>query len=314
MRQIGWLLAVLTAVLSPAWSQTEPPPPAADPPIRATDRPLGPTPPPPDGSQPATDRPDAAQLGSGKLSVTHARRVTYDQRRGLMSASGSVQARYQDMTMATGELTADLRGKTVTFPGDTHLSTDDGVELDATGINGQFEARRYHTGRFQMTIPPKVAGYGLQEPINISGDSAEMRLSTYFEGNGIIATSCPPNDRKYYLKAHSIEVRPNRSLTLRRAKVYLFGVPVFAVGKLVIPLKPYRRPDHLPEFGRDSIYGMWVKYRYAYDLAEQQDGDLMVMATEKRGFLFGVTHNFGYGTGTWVGSGRAEVQYGTGQG
>ncbi|MBI5831881.1 MAG: hypothetical protein HZB16_06130 [Armatimonadetes bacterium] len=310
MRQIGWLVAVLAAALSPLVAQTEPP---TDAPIRAADQPLGPAQPP----QPPAPNPSAAAqttpLGSGQLSVA-AKRVGYDQRRGLLTAKGGVRADYQDMHIRSGELRADLRGKTVELPGDSQLSTDDGVTLDATGVNGQFEERRYHTGRFQMTIPPKVAGYGLQEPITINGTGSDVHLSTYFGGQGIIATSCPPNDRKYYLKAHSIELRPNRSLTLRRAKIFLFGVPIFAVGKLVIPLKPYRRPDHLPEFGRDSVYGWYAKYRYAYDLAERQDGDVMGMVTEKRGLLFGVTHNFGYGSGTWLGSGRAEVLYGTGQG
>ncbi len=254
--------------------------------------------------------PASGQLSAGQLRL-RAQQLDADHATGEVEARGNVELTYNELTLNADRLRANLKDRTVSLDGLADLGSTTGVTMNAEGLSGTLGDRQFKTGRFSMIVPAAVAGYGIAEPIRIDGASAEAHPDVWYLGREIIASGCPPNDRKYYLRAREIELYPNRSLTLRGARAVLFGVPIFGIGKLTIPLRPYRRMEHLPDFGRDDIYGFWGRYRYAYDLAESQDGDLMAMLTEKRGMIFGLTHNYGFGSNNWKGGGRVEANYGT---
>ena len=228
-----------------------------------------------------------------------------------LSASGDVFARWRELRVYGDTARLDRKANELTVGGPVTVNRDDGTVLETDAFRLDIDKYWYTTDRFSAVFPPEAVGYGVVEPVNVYGDDSFSIRDTYFAAHRVVFTSCPPNDQKYKITAKTIAVVPNRKIILRSAKAYLFGLPVFAWGKLVIPLRQFRRTEWLPEFGRSDVYGFFGRMRYFYDLAESQYGNVSGMMTEKRGAFIGLEHDYGWGTEPYRGDGRIDLEYGT---
>lgn len=284
-------------VTAPTNSPTEPNrPPGAEPPPETA---------PPGEQTPGDDKSNADQVS---MSAQYLRR---DERNDTVYAEGKVRFRWWDLDVLAHRLTADFRVNQVHLDGPLHLYREDGTVMDSDSFDLDLNDYRYTTGAFTAQVPPSIIGHGAVEPFNLKGSDSISVRDTYFSGHNVVLTSCPLNDRKYHIQAKTIAIVPHKKMVLRSAKVYLFGVPILAFGKLVLPLRAYRRTEWLPEFGRNDVYGWFAKMRYFYDLADSQFGNVSSTVTEKRGTYLGVEHDYGWGRRDFRGDGRFDFQYGS---
>ncbi|NUP98818.1 MAG: LPS-assembly protein LptD, partial [Armatimonadetes bacterium] len=265
-------------------------------------------PPAPPAGQPAGER----ELGENQAELA-ADYIKRDGRAGTVFAEGNVRVRWRDLLFTGERALFDLERDTLHVDGPIRVSREDGTELETDTLDADLGKYWYTTGAFRATIPPSVIGHGAAEPFYLWGSDTISRRDQYFSAHNATFTSCPPNDLKYRIEARTVAVVPNKKIILRSPKVYLFGVPIFAFGKLVLPLRRYRRTEWLPEFGRNEVYGFYGRYRYFYDLADSQLGNISGTMTERRGMFFGLEHDFGLGRGAFRGDGRLDVEYGTRQ-
>ncbi len=283
-------------LLLPGLTTAAPPTLGPEPPTE----PLGPTP------------PDAAAPADNQFMVT-ATDIHGNDRPGerAILATGNVTAHWRDLMVTTPRLFADLETDLARLDGPIHLARQDGSFLDTEFLTIDLDKYWTFSGPFTGELSPAFIGYGAVEALRIEGSDALTIRDTYFAAHNVLVTSCPPRDLKYHLTARTVAVVPNRKIILRSARAYLFGVPIFAWGKLVIPLRQYRRTEWLPEVGRNDIYGVYARMRYFYDIADSQLGNLSGMVTEKRGTFWGLEHDFGYGRGDWRGVGDFDLEYGS---
>lgn len=257
------------------------------------------------------DQPEATStLGEDQLELS-AEYVRRDEREKTIFAEGGLNLRWRDLTITGQRAMIDWGADKAHVEGPIRATKTDGTVFETDVFDLDLAKYWYTTGAFTAVLPPSVVGRGAQEPLYLRGaDTFSMRQS-YFSGHKVIFSTCLPGDEKYKITARTIAVVPRRKIILRSAKVYLFGVPIFAFGKMVIPLRRYRRTEWLPEFGRNDVYGFYSRMRYFYDFADSQYGDVSGMITEKRGTFLGFEHDYGYGRGDFRGQGRLDVQYGS---
>ena len=285
---------------APNGSGATAPPPAVG---AAAAQPLGP--PAPAAKAPAEPQPKPGELWAQARSMY----LDHKDRRGFLE--GDVVVHYHDLVIRGPKIWLDQRLEKLWTRDPTTVHRADGFELAADQVDGAYAKDHYTSGAFDMTVPPAVAGHGLSGPIYVRGESSDSEMDQRYLATRLIASTCPLGDLKYHLTAKSMDLIPDDRLILRSAKMFIFGVPVFAWSKLVIPLRPHRKPDTIPDWGHDDVYGYWVRYRYYYDFLGGALGDVMVMATEKRGFFLGDTQNFDLFSPDWEAKGHVEFQYGT---
>ena len=251
------------------------------------------------------------ELGPQQLSI-RARTLFLDSRRRMLTAEGDVTVRHRDLTLTAPRASADLGAKSLRVEGPLRLTRPGGLWLRADWLEAGLDDQRYRSGPFTAQVPPKEVGGAMTQPLNVRGAESTSEGSRYFSGRRIVATTCPLDSGRYYdITAKAIAVRPDRDILFRSAKMHLFGIPILAVSKLVVPYQRTRKVDWLPEWGRNDVYGWYGRYRYLYDLAPRQGGNLMAMMTERRGAFVGFDHDFGCGRQPWSAMGRASLTYGT---
>ncbi len=314
-----WLAALLGL---PAPAQTQPKP-QLGPPVPAgadAGAPPAPTDPlaatpsqtPPAGQAAGAPAKQAATLRQNQVELG-ARTVQQDDQRRTVRATGDLRFRWRDLKVSGDEALVNYRLNTARIIGPVSALRDDGTTFETDQLDIDLRKYWYTTGPFRAKIMPAAIGPDVVEPIYLSGGDTFSVRDTYFSAHRSILSSCPPNDLKYHIQARTIAVIPDRKIIFRSAKVYVFGVPIFAVGKLVLPLRRYRRAEWLPEFGRNDVYGFFTRMRYFYDLADSQFGNVSGMMTEKRGFFTGLEHDYGWARAEWRGQGRISAEFGSKQ-
>ncbi len=310
---IGGLLLAASLALAQDRPQLGPPSPSQP------SRPGEPVPPEPTPEVPADQPPTVESAGAtgvplgedqAQLAADYLRQNDRDR---TITASGDVYAQWRDLRVTGETARLDRRADELTVGGPVIVNRDDGTVLETDQFRLDLAKHWYTTGPFSAVFPPETIGYGVVEPVNVYGADSFSIRDTYFAAHRVVFTACPPNDQKYKVTAKTIAVVPNKKIIFRSAKAYLFNVPIFAWGKLVIPLRRFRRTEWLPEFGRSDVYGFFGRMRYFYDLAETQYGNLSGMMTEKRGAFVGVEHDYGWGSDDFAGLGRIDLEYGSRQ-
>ncbi|MCC7495243.1 MAG: hypothetical protein IT204_23040 [Fimbriimonadaceae bacterium] len=307
-RASTWALTLVAALLAvrpvsaqtPARPQLGPAPPTTDAPPQ-----LNPT--DPAGTVTGSEPP---KLNDQQAEVS-ARYVKQDDRTKTVFAEGDLRVVWRTWTISGQRALFEQLAGRVTLTGPTRATKADGTTITAEAFTLHPRKNWVETGPFQAVLPPEVVGYGTAEPINIWGHDSLAREDHYFAAHEAWLSGCSPSDLKYALAAKTIAVVPNKKLILRSAKAYLFGVPIFAWGKLTLPLRRCRRSEWLPEFGRNDTYGVYTRMRYFYDLADSQYGNVSGMMTEKRGAFLGLEHDYGWGRGSGRGQGQVDLEYGT---
>lgn len=313
-RSAGRRMAIGCLLLAVAGPHAQAPPAVNSEGPDAVPRPqLGPATPAPgaEGDAPFADQPQGPPpLGENQARL-QADYVRQNDRDRTITATGDVYAQWRDLRVNGETARLDRRADQLTVGGPVIVNRDDGTVFETDAFTLDTAKSWYTTGKFSAVFPPETVGYGVVEPVNVYGDDSFVIRDTYFAAHRVVFTSCPPNDQKYKITAKTIAVVPHKKITFRSAKAFLFDIPVFAWGKLVIPLRRFRRTEWLPEFGRSDVFGFYGRMRYFYDLAEFQYGNLSAMMTEKRGTFLGVEHDFGWGRENRAGTGRIDLEYGT---
>ncbi len=239
-----------------------------------------------------------ASFRSDGLTQVEADAATLNQLQQEVMFSGNVQMQFEDKLLFAEDLSFN---KT-----DDFLHSEGKVLLTSPVLRISGDQLQYKLGSDTGTL--SNVDYRLFNPAaRGSADNAEFigdGLSSY---ENISFTTCPPGNSDFFLSAERLDIdRNNATATFSSAKLRFFGVPVFYLPKLSIPLDNQRQSGFLlPAVGYRSRTGVDIATPYYFNLAPNYDATLTPRYMSKRGVAIG--GEFRYLTGPHKGEFRAEV-------
>lgn len=154
-----------------------------------------------------------------------------------------------------------------TFSGHTHISGH-GIDSYADAIHFFPGRRTYELDNPRAIVPPQLLRGIATDNVYINGGVFEGTSAGYILAQHFDASTCRELRKHYFLDIGSAELVPYQALTLRHVGVVFFGVKVFYLSKIVIPLNRNisRRPrtNYLPEFGQNPIEGYFARFPYTF--------------------------------------------------
>ncbi|HIE51079.1 MAG TPA: LPS-assembly protein LptD [Armatimonadetes bacterium] len=221
-------------------------------------------------------------------------------------ADGNVRFRYREVEVYADRLELDRERDLLTGEGQVRVIWR-GQTVHGEELRFNLHTREYFMREATSALSPDFFGPGVAEPVYVLGREIEGREQEHFLAREVTVTTCDPAKPVYKITSRLADVYPGRRLTLRGAKLYVFGAPLLAVSKLVLPLRPFRRRQFpfVPEVGRNDVEGWFLKTRYHYESGARGYGTVFLDLLEKQGLRTGAQHNYAVRGG----QGMVDVRY-----
>ncbi len=209
---------------------------------------------------------------------------------------GNVTLRRGDQFLGADNLKFDQN--TNTYSAEGHVRYQDaGIRIVAESARGDQEADRHQIDNLQYQLIAR-RGNGGADRIEMSGSEGKLHHSTY--------STCDPEDRRWELRAHRIDVDTESGWGVARgATVRLGHVPVLYVPWFKFPVDDRRHTGLLyPALSRSGRNGLDYRQPIYFNLAPNYDATLYPRYMSERGFALGGEFRYLYrgGKGTFVGN------------
>ncbi len=157
---------------------------------------------------------------------------------------------------------------------------------DTSAGKGLFEAVEFHL--------PRHGGRGEADSLARTGEFTSSL-------DGVLYTTCPPEDEDWWLKASSMDLdREDGMGVARNVRLGFMGVPFFYMPWMSFPIDERRKTGFLfPEFGDSGRNGAWLRLPYYLNLAPNMDATLTPYYMAERGTALEgeFRYLFGWGEG-----------------
>ncbi len=194
-----------------------------------------------------------------------------------VNVQGKVTLKRGDQFLGTDKLTYDQQTEQYVADGNVRFQ-DSGFRILADRATGD-QSRDQHkidNIRYQLTT---ARGNGRADNIEMTGTKGRLLGSTY--------STCPPNDRRWELRARRIDVDSESGFaTARGATVRVGRVPVFYFPWFRFPIDDRRQTGLLfPQIGQSSRNGFDYRQPIYLNLAPNYDATLTPRLMTSRGLL-----------------------------
>ncbi|HEX6927649.1 MAG TPA: LPS assembly protein LptD [Gammaproteobacteria bacterium] len=207
-----------------------------------------------------------------------------------------------------------LEGDVWLQQGENFLSSET-VEFDRdTGVVRTLAPARF--GSRQLILDAESASYdtsngtGLFEEVDFymprqggRGEADMLARTGEFTSTleGVLYTTCPPDDEDWWLKASSLDLdREDGVGVARNVRLGFMGVPFFYLPWMSFPIDERRKTGFLfPELGDSGRNGAWIRLPYYLNLAPNMDATLTPHYMAERGTIMEGEYRylFGWGAG-----------------
>lgn len=209
---------------------------------------------------------------------------------------GNVSLRRGDQFLGADNLKYDQEKET--YAADGHVRYQDaGIRILAESARGDQSADRHQIDNVQYQLVSR-RGNGGADRIDMSGPQGKLYHSTY--------STCDPEDRRWELRAHRIDVDTESGWGVARgATVRLGHVPVLYVPWFKFPVDDRRHTGLLyPALSKSNRNGLDYRQPIYLNLAPNYDATLFPRYMSERGFLLGAEFRYLYrgGKGTLRGN------------
>lgn len=149
--------------------------------------------------------------------------------------------------------------------------------------------RSYRVEGVRTRLSPGFLQDRVVEPLSLQGVGLGGRRDEVMEGSDMEVTTCLLPHPHYRLLAQSLILEPGRRLTLRRARVVLWGRTIAVLPSVTLPLdKAVARRSYTPEFGHSADEGWFVKTAFNMPGAGPSPGVYRLDAMERKGLGVGL--------------------------
>ncbi len=205
---------------------------------------------------------------------------------GTSEAVGNVRFTYGGYKIRCDRARFDDEKKTATLEGNIRLESSEGQTVFAEKLTVRSDTRDFVTQIARTTLSPAQVGQNLLQPLEIWGASLSRDGEILRAKDGFL-TTCDEPDKHFKIGFREATVYPKRQVVLKGATLYIEDKPTLRIGHLVIPITDEIRYSWLPQFGRTSEEGYFVKAVIGYGLGKTLPGLLKVDLMEKKGIGLG---------------------------
>lgn len=209
----------------------------------------------------------------------------YDRRVRVLVATGDVVLTFEEVTIHSDALIANLETGEVTAEGRVRLRVG-AQEATAELLTYNLRTRLgvLHQARTQVTSP-MVLG-----PVHLRARRLEGELDRTVSIREGFVTTCDPEDPLVYLTAEEVAVVLNDKAVGRRVSLWIAGRRILTLPSFIIFLRERQESRFFPVVGFSPAEGWFVKTRYSYFLSDRHYGFLLADYMERLGVGLGVDH------------------------
>jgi len=211
--------------------------------------------------------------------------LKYDEDVGLVVASGSVEAKLEDIIINADSMRVDVATNIVTAEGNVSLSAS---HYSAMGEYLVYNASTESASISKFYSIYRSPGINGEVFIRIEEFYDEPVLKWGLEGD---VTTCDYDAPHYNVKAKRFEFYPEDKMVGYSVTFYINGVPVMWFPYWIYSFKG-RRSSLMPVIGSNDVEGNFAKFGFDYFIDNDAYGVLYVDLMQKKGLGKGVEHGY----------------------
>jgi hypothetical protein len=203
---------------------------------------------------------------------------------------GHVVLVYQDITLQSDRMEANMDTRDVVMTGNVLIRTKDRtVRGDMLTFNLRTRAWKIGGGEAAF-LPPRMLSPLFVHGADVTG------TSTLIEGGPGSITTCDRPEPHYHIEGKRISILPDKRAVIEGAAFYVGGKRLFKMRRLVIPLRR-NKYNLAPEVGQNNIEGAYVKTAYHYPTRGGETGTARLDLMSKKGIGAGLDQGYRLGKG-----------------
>ncbi len=218
---------------------------------------------------------------------THFGSLEFSDGKGGIIATHGVEVSYAGATVTADKMAGNFNRELV-FSGNAKIVAH-GLTSYADAIHVFPKTRSFRLDNPRAMVDPSLLQNRILDPLYVTGGSLFGTSTGYGYADQVTATACIEEKHHYEFRIGEAELFPYQKLVMHRVSLYLFGVKVVTLPKVVVPLDvrqpDVRRPrtDYLPEFGQNTNEGYYVRLPYAFAEGNNAGTFVRLDITQKRG-------------------------------
>ena len=208
---------------------------------------------------------------------------------------GAVEFEVRGYHVRADEVEGDTRTQIFTAKGHV-LITGNGSNVYGDKITVDFASENYLAERAETQLSPDQLQNQLTDKLYVSGKlSSGTRLLTHTQ-DGLI-TTCNLDHPHYEILARDLDVRANKRIVLRDAKIRILDRTILQIPYLSIPIDN-RTTRYTPYVGRTEDEGYFIKLAFAVPVSAKGDQTLLTHEEymEKKGLGLGADYAYAFPT------------------
>jgi len=215
-----------------------------------------------------------------------AQHLKFDQDSGIIAASGSVEAKFQDVTLNADSLRVNTGTKIATAEGHVVLRRKD-YEASGTKMVYDMGSETAYVKNFRAAASPSEVKGKLFMDLREVKDEKDVKYGT--DGS---VTTCDLSSPHYHMEAGQFYFKPDDKVVGVNVKAYLGSTPVMWFPFYIYDLAKRRVSLMMPVFGSNAVEGNFLKSEVSYFFGNDKWGSVYLDLMDKKGIGYGIDHNY----------------------
>lgn len=215
--------------------------------------------------------------------------LKFDQESSILEASGSVEAKFLDITIRSQVMAVNTSKNIATAEGNVVLKRND-YEAKCTRLVYDLKKDEAYVQDFSAVInPSEVKGSVFLSVKNLK-DLKHLKA-----GTNATSTTCDLKSPHYFVSAQKFYYMPDDKMVGAGTTIYFSGIPAMWLPFYVYDLATRRASLVMPIFGSNPVEGDFIKSQVDYYVNEKNTGSILLDLMKKKGIGYGLKHEYKIG-------------------
>ena len=212
--------------------------------------------------------------------------LKYDQEAGMITASGSVEIFFQDVTIESDFANIDTNSNIATAEGHVKIKRSD-YDISSTSMTYDISNEVAVVLDLRTIFYPSDVRTNLYVAARNLTDLPDVKMGQYGS-----LTTCDYEEPHYHIEARWFDYYPDDKLVAYWAIMYVGRIPTpFMTPYYVYNLKKKRSPYNFI-YGQNDVEGRFLKTSFDYFINNSANGMFYFDTTEIKGAGYGILHDY----------------------
>ena len=212
--------------------------------------------------------------------------LKYDQEAGIITASGSVEIFFEDVTIESDSARIDTNANIATAEGRVKIKRSD-YDISSTSLTYDISSEIAVVLDLRTVFYPSDVRTNLYVAALKLTDLPDMKKGEYGS-----LTTCDYKEPHYHIKARWFDYYPDDKLVAYWAIMYVGRFPTpFMTPYYIYNLKKKRSPYNFI-YGQNEVEGRFLKTSFDYFINNSANGMFYFDTTEIKGAGYGISHDY----------------------